>query len=237
MNDKKILVVEDDKDLISLIKFNLKSEGFNVLLSPNGEDGLFTAKEEKPDLILLDWMLPILSGIEVLQRLKNNKDTKSIPVIFITAKGEENDKIRGLNSGADDYIVKPFSTKELIARIKANLRRGKLIPDDKIVCSDIEIDLVSKRVKRQNKIIHLGPIEFRLLHYLCKNQGRVFSRDQLLDNVWGNDVYVEQRTVDVHIRRLRKALNINNLPNIIRTIRSEGYSVESTLRKFYYFCG
>ena len=227
MNDKKILVVEDDKDLISLIKFNLKSEGFNVLLSPNGEDGLFTAKEEKPDLILLDWMLPILSGIEVLQRLKNNKDTKSIPVIFITAKGEENDKIRGLNSGADDYIVKPFSTKELIARIKANLRRGKLIPDDKIVCSDIEIDLVSKRVKRQNKIIHLGPIEFRLLHYLCKNQGRVFSRDQLLDNVWGNDVYVEQRTVDVHIRRLRKALNINNLPNIIRTIRSEGYSVES----------
>ena len=228
MNDKKILVVEDDKDLISLIKFNLKSEGFNVLLSPNGEDGLFTAKEEKPDLILLDWMPPILSGIEVLQRLKNNKDTKSIPVIFITAKGEENDKIRGLNSGADDYIVKPFSTKELIARIKANLRRGKLIPDDKIVCSDIEIDLVSKRVKRQNKIIHLGPIEFRLLHYLCKNQGRVFSRDQLLDNVWGNDVYVEQRTVDVHIRRLRKALNINNLPNIIRTIRSEGYSVEST---------
>ena len=228
MNDKKILVVEDDKDLISLIKFNLKSEGFNVLLSPNGEDGLFTAKEEKPDLILLDWMLPILSGIEVLQRLKNNKDTKSIPVIFITAKGEENDKIRGLNSGADDYIVKPFSTKELIARIKANLRRGKLIPDDKIVCSDIEIDLVSKRVKRQNKIIHLGPIEFRLLHYLCKNQGRVFSRDQLLDNVWGNDVYVEERTVDVHIRRLRKALNINNLPNIIRTIRSEGYSVEST---------
>ena len=228
MNDKKILVVEDDKDLISLIKFNLKSEGFNVLLSPNGEDGLFTAKEEKPDLILLDWMLPILSGIEVLQRLKNNKDTKSIPVIFITAKGEENDKIRGLNSGADDYIVKPFSTKELIARIKANPRRGKLIPDDKIVCSDIEIDLVSKRVKRQNKIIHLGPIEFRLLHYLCKNQGRVFSRDQLLDNVWGNDVYVEQRTVDVHIRRLRKALNINNLPNIIRTIRSEGYSVEST---------
>ena len=228
MNDKKILVVEDDKDLISLIKFNLKSEGFNVLLSPNGEDGLFTAKEEKPDLILLDWMLPILSGIEVLQRLKNNKDTKSIPVFFITAKGEENDKIRGLNSGADDYIVKPFSTKELIARIKANLRRGKLIPDDKIVCSDIEIDLVSKRVKRQNKIIHLGPIEFRLLHYLCKNQGRVFSRDQLLDNVWGNDVYVEQRTVDVHIRRLRKALNINNLPNIIRTIRSEGYSVEST---------
>ena len=228
MNDKKILVVEDDKDLISLIKFNLKSEGFNVLLSPNGEDGLFTAKEEKPDLILLDWMLPILSGIEVLQRLKNNKDTKSIPVIFITAKGEENDKIRGLNSGADDYIVKPFSTKELIARIKANLRRGKLIPDDKIVCSDIEIDLVSKRVKRQNKIIHLGPIEFRLLHYLCKNQGRVFSRDQLLDNVWGNDVYVEQRTVDVHIRRLRKALNINNLPNIIRTIRAEGDSVEST---------
>jgi len=228
MNDKKILVVEDDKDLISLIKFNLKSEGFNVLLSPNGEDGLFTAKEEKPDLILLDWMLPILSGIEVLQRLKNNKDTKSIPVIFITAKGEENDKIRGLNSGADDYIVKPFSTKELIARIKANLRRGKLIPDDKIVCSDIEIDLVSKRVKRQNKIIHLGPIEFRLLHYLCKNQGRVFSRDQLLDNVWGNDVYVEQRTVDVHIRRLRKALNINNLPNILRTIRSEGYSIEST---------
>ena len=171
-------------------------------------------------------MLPVLSGIEVLQMLKNNKCTKSIPVIFITAKGEENDKIRGLNNGADDYIVKPFSTKELIARIKANLRRGKLVPDDKIVCSDIEIDLVSKRVKRQNKIIHLGPTEFKLLLHLSKNQGRVFNRNQLLDSIWGNNVYVEQRTVDVHIRRLRKALNKGNLTNIIRTVRSEGYSIE-----------
>ena len=226
MNDKKILVVEDDKDLISLIEFNLKSEGFKVLLSANGEDGFLTAKEEKPDLILLDWMLPVLSGIEVLQMLKNNKCTKSIPVIFITAKGEENDKIRGLNNGADDYIVKPFSTRELIARIKANLRRGKLVPDDKIVCSDIEIDLVSKRVKRQNKIIHLGPTEFKLLLHLSKNQGRVFNRNQLLDSIWGNNVYVEQRTVDVHIRRLRKALNKGNLTNLIRTVRSEGYSIE-----------
>ena len=171
-------------------------------------------------------MLPVLSGIEVLQMLKNNKCTKLIPVIFITAKGEENDKIRGLNNGADDYIVKPFSTKELIARIKANLRRGKLVPDDKIVCSDIEIDLVSKRVKRQNKIIHLGPTEFKLLLHLSKNQGRVFNRNQLLDSIWGNNVYVEQRTVDVHIRRLRKALNKGNLTNLIRTVRSEGYSIE-----------
>ena len=226
MNDKKILIVEDDKDIISLIEYNLKLAGFNILVSNNGENGLLIAKEEKPDLILLDWMLPILSGIEILQRLKNNKDTKSIPIIFITAKGEESDRIRGLDTGADDYIVKPFSPQELVARIKANLRRGKLLPDEKIKCSDVEIDLVSKRVKRGNKIIHLGPTEFKLLLHLSKNQGRVFSRDQLLDAVWGNDVYVEQRTVDVHIRRLRKALNIGELHNIIRTVRSEGYSVE-----------
>ena len=225
---EKILIIEDDKDLISLIEYNLKLEGFIVLKSNNGEDGLILAKEEKPDLILLDWMLPILSGIEVLQSIKQNKDTKYIPIIFITAKGEESDRIRGLDTGADDYIVKPFSPKELVARIKANLRRGKLLPDEKIICSDIEIDLVSKRVKRRNGIIHLGPTEFKLLLYLSKNEGRVFSRDQLLDSIWGNDVYVEQRTVDVHIRRLRKALNKGDLPNLIRTVRSEGYSIEDS---------
>ena len=224
--NEKILIIEDDKDLISLIEYNLKLEGFRVFKSNNGEDGLTLAKEEKPDLILLDWMLPILSGIEVLQSIKQNKDTKNIPIIFITAKGEESDRIRGLDTGADDYIVKPFSPKELVARIKANLRRGKLLPDEKIICSDIEIDLVSKRVKRRNSIIHLGPTEFKLLLYLSKNEGRVFSRDQLLDSIWGNDVYVEQRTVDVHIRRLRKALNKGDLPNLIRTVRSEGYSIE-----------
>ena len=226
MNKNKILIVEDDKDIISLIDFHLKSEGYKVLTASNGEDGWLLAKEEKPDLILLDWMLPILSGVDVLNRLKKNKNTQSIPVIFVSAKGEESDKIQGLNIGADDYIVKPFSPKELIARVKANLRRGKLLPDEKIICSDIEIDLVSKRVKRRNSIIHLGPKEFKLLLYLSKNQGRVFSRDQLLDSVWGNDVYVEQRTVDVHIRRLRKALNKGDLPNVIRTVRSEGYSIE-----------
>ena len=226
MNENKILIVEDDKDIISLIDFHLKSEGYKVLTASNGEDGWLLAKEEKPDLILLDWMLPILSGIDVLNRLKKNKNTQSIPIIFVSAKGEESDKIQGLNIGADDYIVKPFSPKELIARVKANLRRGKLLPDEKIIFSDIEIDLVSKRVKRRNSIIHLGPTEFKLLLYLSKNQGRVFSRDQLLDSVWGNDVYVEQRTVDVHIRRLRKALNKGDLPNVIRTVRSEGYSIE-----------
>ena len=150
MNENKILIVEDDKDIISLIDFHLKSEGYKVLTASNGEDGWLLAKEEKPDLILLDWMLPILSGIDVLNRLKKNKNTQSIPVIFVSAKGEESDKIQGLNVGADDYIVKPFSPKELIARVKANLRRGKLLPDEKIICSDIEIDLVSKRVKRKN---------------------------------------------------------------------------------------
>ena len=235
--NEKILIIEDDKDLISLIEYNLKLEGFIVLKSNNGEDGLILAKEEKPDLILLDWMLPILSGIEVLQSIKQNKDTKYIPIIFITAKGEESDRIRGLDTGADDYIVKPFSPKELVARIKANLRRGKLLPDEIIKCSDIEIDLVSKRVKRSNKTVHLGPTEFRLLLYLSKNQGRVFSRNQLLDSVWGNDVYVEQRTVDVHIRRLRKALNKGNLPNLIRTVRSEGYSIEELENMNYQFGG
>ena len=221
-----IFVVEDEKPILTLLTYNLQKEGYKVSSSSNGEEALSSIKEKKPDLVLLDWMLPILSGIEILQRLKNNKDTKSIPIIFITAKGEESDRIRGLDTGADDYIVKPFSPQELVARIKANLRRGKLLPDEKIKCSDVEIDLVSKRVKRGNKIIHLGPTEFKLLLHLSKNQGRVFSRDQLLDAVWGNDVYVEQRTVDVHIRRLRKALNIGELHNIIRTVRSEGYSVE-----------
>ncbi|OUV11284.1 MAG: phosphate regulon transcriptional regulatory protein PhoB [Alphaproteobacteria bacterium TMED87] len=230
MNEKKILIIEDDKDLISLIEYNLKLEGFRVLKSNNGEDGLMLTKEEKPDLILLDWMLPVLSGIGVLQSIKQNKDTKYIPIIFITAKGEESDRVQGLDTGADDYIVKPFSPKELVARIRANLRRGKLLPDEIIKCSDIEIDLVSKRVKRSNKQIHLGPTEFKLLLHLAKNQGRVFSRNQLLDNVWGNDVYVEQRTVDVHIRRLRKALNHRGKLNLIRTVRSEGYSLEDPLK-------
>ena len=230
MTNKKVLIVEDDQDLITLIKHNLLKEDYVVKVSNTGEDCLISIKEDKPDLILLDWMLPIISGINVLQTMKRDKNYKDIPIIFITARGEDTDKVRGLELGADDYIVKPFSPRELLARIKANLRRGKLLPDEKIFCADLEVDLVEKRIRRSNKEIHLGPTEFKLLLYLTKNQGRVFSRNQLLDSVWGNDIFVEERTVDVHIRRLRKALNENGRTNLIRTVRSEGYSIEDPNR-------
>lgn len=225
---KKILVIEDEQDIQTLLEYNLSQAGFEVIQSENGEEGLWLAIERRPDLILLDWMLPLLSGIEVLRQLRNRADTKDIPVMMMTARGEEGDRLRGLDGGADDYVTKPFSPAELLARVRAIIRRQTRGYDAKLTGGGIELDLEQKRVMRSGTSIHLGPTEFRLLEHFMRNQGRVYSRDQLLDSVWGNDVYVGMRTVDVHIRRLRKAINITGGPDVIRTVRSMGYSFETT---------
>ena len=224
---KKILVIEDEQDIQTLLEYNLGQAGFEVLQSENGEEGLWLAIERQPNLILLDWMLPLLSGIEVLRQLRNRADTRDIPVIMMTARGEEGDRLRGLDGGADDYVTKPFSPAELLARVRAIIRRQTRGYDAKLTGGGIELDLEQKRVTRSGTAIHLGPTEFRLLEHFMRNQGRVYSRDQLLDSVWGDDVYVGMRTVDVHIRRLRKAINVTGEPDVIRTVRSMGYSFEA----------
>ncbi len=224
---QKILVIEDEQDIQTLLEYNLQQAGYEAVLCENGEDGLWLAIEHKPDLILLDWMLPLLSGIELLRQLRNRTDTREIPVIMMTARGEEGDRLRGLDGGADDYVTKPFSPAELVARIRAILRRNARGYDAKLTGGDIELDLETKRVLRGGNIIHLGPTEFRLLEHFMRNQGRVYSRDQLLDSVWGDDVYVGMRTVDVHIRRLRKAINATGGPDVIRTVRSMGYAFDA----------
>ena len=227
-SEKKILVIEDEQDIQTLLEYNLSQAGFEVIQSENGEEGLWLAIERRPDLILLDWMLPLLSGIEVLRQLRNRADTRDIPVMMMTARGEEGDRLRGLDGGADDYVTKPFSPAELLARVRAIIRRQTRGYDAKLTGGGIELDLEQKRVMRSGTSIHLGPTEFRLLEHFMRNQGRVYSRDQLLDSVWGDDVYVGMRTVDVHIRRLRKAINITGGPDVIRTVRSMGYSFETT---------
>ena len=222
-----VLVVEDEPALLTLLKYNLEAEGYRVVEATNGEDALVKTREETPDLILLDWMLPLVSGIEVCRQIRRTPDLKSAAIIMLTAKGEEADKIRGLETGADDYVTKPFSPSELMARAKAALRRARpQSGEENLVYADLEMDLATHRVRRDNKDLHLGPTEFRLLKFLMENQGRVFSREQLLDHVWGRDIYVEPRTVDVHIRRLRKAINVDGLPDLIRTVRSAGYALD-----------
>jgi two-component system phosphate regulon response regulator PhoB len=223
-----VLVVEDEPALLALLRYNLESEGYRVLEAKNGEEGLTLIRETKPDLVLLDWMLPFLSGIEVCRQMRRLPDLKSIAVIMLTAKSEEADKLRGLEVGADDYVVKPFSPSELMARVKAVLRRAKpQLSTETLSYKDLSMDLATHRVKRMEKDVHLGPTEFRLLRFLMENQGRVFSREQLLDHVWGRDIYVEPRTVDVHIRRLRKAINIEGALDLIRTVRAAGYSLDA----------
>ncbi|MDP3173787.1 MAG: phosphate regulon transcriptional regulator PhoB [Phenylobacterium sp.] len=222
-----ILVVEDEDALATLLHYNLEKEGYLVALSPDGEDALLQIQEKLPDLVVLDWMLPKISGIEVCRRLRQRTETRNVPIIMLTARGEESDRIRGLDTGADDYIVKPFAMSELIARIRAVLRRLRPgLAEDRLHRGDIIVDRVAHRVKRGGKEVHLGPTEFRLLDYLMQHPGRVFSREQLLDAVWGSDVYVEARTVDVHIGRLRKALNDEAQADPIRTVRSAGYSLD-----------
>ncbi|MCR9256569.1 MAG: phosphate regulon transcriptional regulator PhoB [Alphaproteobacteria bacterium] len=223
----QIMIVEDETAIVTLLRYNLEKEGFGLIETGDGEEALITASERKPDLIILDWMLPMLSGIEVCRRLRRQPATRNIPVIMLTARGEEADRIRGLNAGADDYVTKPFSPSELIARVKAVLRRVKPSADaETLTWGDIVMDLAAHKVRREDATVHLGPTEFRLLRHFMEHPGRVFSREQLLDAVWGADVYVEPRTVDVHIRRLRKALNMNDVPDPIRTVRSAGYALD-----------
>ncbi len=222
-----ILVVEDETALVTLLRYNLEREGFRVTESTDGEDAVIQAVEDVPDLILLDWMLPQLSGIEVCRQLRRKTETRAVPIIMLTARGEESDRIRGLDCGADDYITKPFSIAELVARVRAVLRRARPALQEEILrYADIVMDLASHRVSRAERPIHLGPTEFRLLRYFMEHPGRVFSREQLLDAAWGRDVYVEPRTVDVHIRRLRKALNGEGELDLIRTVRAAGYALD-----------
>ncbi len=223
-----ILVIEDEDALSTLLQYNLEKEGYRVVVAPDGEEGLLRVEEQSPDLVVLDWMLPKVSGIEVCRRLRSRHETRNLPIILLTARGEESDRVRGLDTGADDYLTKPFSMTELVARIRAVLRRIRPgLAEDRISHGDIVIDRVAHRVRRAGKEVHLGPTEFRLLDYLMQHPGRVFSREQLLDAVWGADVYVEARTVDVHVGRLRKALMAEpGAADPIRTVRSAGYSLD-----------
>ena len=223
-----ILIVEDEASLVTLLRYNLEKEGYRVCEAGDGEEALTVLAERKPDLVLLDWMLPSLSGIEVCRQLRRKPATRELPVIMLTARGEEGDKIRGLNTGADDYLTKPFSLPELTARVRALLRRAQPVQQKGFLTwGDISMDLAAHRVTRAGKAIHLGPTEFRLLQFFMQHPGTVFSREELLDAVWGPDIYVEPRTVDVHIRRLRKALNCDTESDIIRTVRAAGYALDA----------
>ena len=200
-----ILVVEDESPISTMIQYNLEKEDFEVEIVEDGEDALYSIEDRKPDLILMDWMIPSITGVEICARIRKNEETRVIPIIMVTARGEEDDRLVGLEAGADDYIVKPFSPKELVARIRAVLRRTRPVFDERTLeHNGVVIDLNSHRVTYHDKLLHLGPTEFRLLAFLMEKKGKVYSRDRLLDEVWGLDVYVENRTVDVHIRRLRK---------------------------------
>ena len=222
-----VLIVEDETSISTLLDYNLKHEGFETALAEDGDTALLMAAERVPDLILLDWMLPKLSGVEVCRRLRRKKETANVPIIMLSARGEEDDRVTGLDIGADDYLTKPFSMPELLARIRALLRRTQTNAlSDSIVVGALQIDTKAHRVSRADKDIHLGPTEFRLLEHFMRRPSQVFSREQLLDAVWGHDIYVEARTVDVHIGRLRKALKMPDRIDPIRTVRSAGYALQ-----------
>lgn len=222
-----ILVVEDESAQLEMLRYNLEKEGYNVIGIEDGEEALLVAREEMPDVIVLDWMLPSLSGIEVCRRLKADSETADIPILMLTARGEEADRIRGLETGADDYIVKPYGVGELIARIRTRLRTSRpSTTRGKLTFEDIGIDTEQHRVTRNSKPLKLGPTEFRLLTVFMERPKRVWSRDSLLDRVWGRDAEVDLRTVDVHVGRLRKVLNADNAQNLIRTVRGAGYSLD-----------
>ena len=223
---KTILVVEDDKSLLPMITYNIEKNGFQVKSATNGEDALLLIKEEVPSLAIFDWMIPEPNGLELCKILRRKQETSNLPIIMLTAREEEEDRIRGLEYGADDYISKPFSPAELIARIKALIRRSTSSQNNILEFEDIKIFDNEHKVFRGKTRVHLGPTEYNLLKHLMENPCRVFSREQLLDSVWGHGIYVERRTVDTHIRRLRKSLNIEGKKNFIRTIRSSGYSID-----------
>lgn len=221
----RILIVEDETPLTTLLRYNLAAEGYEVDVAASGDDAEIKLRETSPDLVILDWMLPGISGIELCRRLRVRPETGQMPIIMLTARGEEGDRVRGFATGADDYIAKPFSVPELLGRIRALLRRAKPSRVAAILrAADIELDRECHRVIRGNREVHLGPTEFRLLEFLMQTPGRVFSRQRLLDGVWSRDVYIDERTVDVHIGRLRKAINIGNRLDPIRTVRGAGYS-------------
>ena len=223
-----VLIVEDEPPQAEMLSYNLQRAGFKVLIANDGEDGLGQARENAPDLIVLDWMLPGMSGIEVCRQLRTDPATRTIPIIRLTARGEEQDRVQGIETGADDYVVKPYSPREVVARIKGLLRRADpSLATEVLAYADITMDLSQHKVTRAGHAVRLGPTEFRLLKALMKNPGRVHSRERLLDLAWGRDVYVDDRTVDVHIRRLRKALNANGGPDLIRTVRGEGYAIDA----------
>jgi two-component system phosphate regulon response regulator PhoB len=222
-----ILIVEDEADLSELMRYNLEAEGFRVVGAESGDEAVERIRDGVPDLILLDWMLPGLSGIELTRRWRSRDETMRTPIIMITARGEEEERVRGLATGADDYVVKPFSMPELVARIQALLRRASpQLVTNTLKAGDLELDRQSHRVRRAGRDLHLGPTEYRLLEYLMRHPGRVYSREQLLDGVWGNDVYVDERTVDVHVGRLRKAINRGREADPIRTVRGAGYAFD-----------
>ena len=223
-----MLVVEDEDALATLLDYNLMKEGFRVERAADGEEALLRVAEEPPDLIILDWMLPKVSGVEVCRQLRAGVETRRTPVLMLTARGEEADKVRGLDTGADDYVVKPFAMSELVARIRALLRRTRPeLVDERLEYADLILDRARHRVTRDGRDIHLGPTEYRLLDFLMQRPGRVFSRERLLDAVWGANTYVEVRTVDVHVGRLRKALRQTDSPDLIRTVRSAGYALDT----------
>jgi len=223
----RILVVEDEEPLCVLLRYNLEAEGYQVEIVSRGDEAEIRLKENVPDLLVLDWMIPAVSGIELCRRLRARPETERLPVIMLTARGEESDRVRGLATGADDYLVKPFSMPEFMARVRALLRRAKPeVLSSMLKVGDIVLDRESHRVYRRKTEIRLGPTEFRLLEFMMRHPGRVFSRGQLLDNVWGETIYIDERTVDVHVGRLRKAVNNGRMPDVIRTIRGAGYAIE-----------
>ncbi|MFD1786462.1 phosphate regulon transcriptional regulator PhoB [Sphingomonas floccifaciens] len=229
MSRATMLLVEDDPALAELVSWNFRREDFEVRHTPDGEEALLLAREATPDIVLLDWMIegPI-SGLEVCRQLRRTAATQNVPIIMLTARGEEEDRVRGLETGADDYVTKPFSPRELIARVGAVLRRVRpALAGETLSYADLEMDTVGHKVKRGGETVALGPTEFRLLKHFLEHPGWVFSRERLLDAVWGHDSDIEARTVDVHIRRLRKAINVGDKPDIIRTVRSAGYALDS----------
>ena len=227
-----VMLVEDEPSLVTMLRYNMEKEGFRVCEAMDGEEALTLLAERNPDLVVLDWMLPIMSGIEVCRQIRRKPRTRDLPVIMLTARGEEGERVRGLSVGADDYVVKPFSVPELMARVRALLRRSR--PEriaERLYAGDLDLDRETRRVRRGVRDIHLGPTEFRLLEYLLEKPGRVFSRAQLLDGVWGQAAEIDERTVDVHVGRLRKALSRGRERDPIRTVRGTGYAFDETFGK------
>ncbi len=227
MTKPTLLLVEDDRALADLLMWHFGREGYDIVRTADGDEALVLAEERTPDLVILDWMIEGVSGIEVCRRLRRRGSTAQVPIIMLTARGEESDRIRGLETGADDYVTKPFSPRELLARVGAVLRRVRpALAGEQLAYADIEMDVEAHRVRRGGRLVQLGPTEFRLLRHFMENPGRVFSRERLLDSVWAHDPDIDARTVDVHVRRLRKALNEEGRPDVIRTVRSAGYSLD-----------